>query len=133
MKYSYFDHETENSEFSLGIVSMLFGVWFWLPICHSQLNKLLLGINTTNQPEILGTLLLVSGLFKFIGLCIGHYRIRKLSCIIAAFVWFFITFVMLCAVQLCWCDRLSNPIVLFTTIFGLHNGAILLNLTWANK
>jgi len=81
--------ETDFAELLMGLISVVIGVWLITPAAH-------IGFSTFYVvhmlPEVWGTLLLTAGLLKLGGVYNSKLPLRKLSCLIATWVWGFVAF-----------------------------------------
>jgi len=112
--------DTEYTEFILGIISFLTGIWLFLPFCHPYF------IGTMGQaakPEVWGTMLVFSGVTKFIGVLRGRLGLRQVSCFLALLVWWFLGVVFVTG------PCLTNPLGLLMFVFGMFNAFIYIKLT----
>ena len=115
--------DTEYTEFLLGMVSLMTGIWLFMPFCHSHFQG---SLGTTAKPEVWGSLLLFSGATKFIGILRGRLGLRQHSCFIAMFVWWFISCVFLTEnTRAC---TLGQPLAPIMIVLGLFNALIYIKL-----
>lgn len=112
--------DTEYAEFLLGITSFITGIWLFLPFCHRHF---VCGIGKEVSPETLGTLLTLSGVTKFIGILRGRLTLRQLSCFIAMFVWWFISFIFIFN-NSSHCALIRDPLAPIMIVLGSFNALI---------
>jgi len=81
--------ETEFAELLMGIISVVIGTWLCTPAAHTGFSDFHV---VHKLPEIWGALLVVAGILKLWGVYNSTLPLRKLSCLIATWVWGFVAF-----------------------------------------
>jgi hypothetical protein len=118
-----FRTDTEYTEFLLGMVSIITGIWLFIPFAETYFQR---GLGSAAKPELWGTLLLFSGLTKFIGVLRGRLSFRQTSCLIATFVWVFISVVFLTEdPSVC---TVGQPLAPIMIVLGFFNALIYIKL-----
>jgi hypothetical protein len=125
--------DTVYAEFMLAIFSGLVGTWLMFPWCHVLFTGVLVGNHQPSyQPEICGVLLMFSSLTKFRGLYYDTVHLRKLSCMLATFVWWYLGAVIFTSnapIQ----NKLSSPLAPNSIIFGAFNALTFIKLSLVRK
>lgn len=102
----------------MGVISFLTGIWLFMPYCHSHFVG---ALGHAAKPEVWGTMLVSSGLTKFVGVLRGRLGLRQTSCFLALIVWWFLGALFI--------EGLANPISPLMFLFGTVNALIYIKLT----
>ncbi len=80
--------DTRYAELLLGLISFIVGIWLCTVNAHQvfPLQKV-----THHVPELWGIALIISGMLKIVGVFRSGMMLRKVSCLVASFVWIFLT------------------------------------------
>lgn len=127
LRHILFEADSLQTEFIIGNISFAVGIWLWTPSAHGYFRPGM-GLNlldSPNQPELWGIMLLLSGVLKILGTMSGVLLPRRISCFVALFVWSFLAL------------RISEPVgawghfslaILLSGILAFINFLLLLRL-----
>jgi hypothetical protein len=121
--------DTQYTEFVLGILSLLTGIWLCLPI--SQPNFIASTVPIPHQ--VWGFMLTVTGVFKFLGVLYPAIGLRIFSSFLATFVWYFLTFTFYGIARKAGYCPATEPLMPITVILGSCNALIYIKLKVVSK
>jgi hypothetical protein len=117
---------TEYAELLLGFLSLSTGFWLFLPSVSSVFQPYII---EHFIPQIVGIVLLMSGMLKLVGIYHENFAARKISCFLAAIVWGFLTASFL-QLQVTQYNLIALPL---TAVMSLFNALIFIKLKVVSK